>query len=102
MIVVVTLLCGTCDGERCRFGVRMLLALTVRVVVSEVERLKVEACGLKVETADFWPCLDEDRWSEAGCEVVLALTSFRFVRRIESPLSDSAGFVDSSSSVCFE
>lgn len=101
-MVVVKLLLGTCDGERCRFGVRMLLALTVRVVVSEVVRVKVEDWGLRVETPGFWACLDEDRWSETGCEVVLALTSFSFVRRIESLLIDSAGFVDSSSSVCFE
>jgi hypothetical protein len=97
VIVVVNVVCVTCDGERWRCGVRMLFTLTVRVVVSEVDRLKVEDCGLKV-----WVCFDGNRWRVAGCEGVLALTFLRFVIRIESLLRDSAGCVDSSSSVCFE
>ena len=42
VIVVVKDVCVWCDGERWRFGVRILFALTVRVVVIDVERLRVD------------------------------------------------------------
>lgn len=48
VMVVVKVFCVLWEGERWRFGVRMLLVLTVRVVVSEVVRLRPGAmllCG---------------------------------------------------------
>ena len=49
-----------CDDERQRFGVRVLFALVVRVVMSDVERLRIEDLGLELGTTDFCVCRDTD------------------------------------------
>lgn len=45
----------------------MLSVLTVRCVLSDIERLMVAGWGLKLGTADFCFFLDADRARAAGC-----------------------------------
>lgn len=66
-MVVVKVLCVRWDGDRWRFCVRMLSVLTVRCVLSDIERLMVAGWGLKLGTADFCFFLDADRARAAGC-----------------------------------